>query len=203
VTLVNAAVAATIGVGMSVDRFSGIVVDIGGGKTAVSVVSAGGVVAERNIETGGNSIDEAIVGFVKMKYGVLIGKVTAERIKMKVSNMVVRGRDLESGLPKSIMVGVAEVDEAVALELTKIVRTIKSVLDEAPPEITNEVVRQGILLVGRGSLISGLREMVESETKINCMPLEDPGTVVIRGVAAIVEDNQLRESVKLVSGYGN
>lgn len=205
VTLINAAVAAAAGAGMPLDRFSGVVVDVGGGKTAVSVISTGGVVVERNIEAGGNSMDEAIVGYVKMKYGVLIGRSTAERIKItgEAGAMVVRGRDLESGLPKSIKISTGEVGEAVALELTKMVRTIKSVLDEAPPEITNEVVKQGILLVGRGSLGLGLKAMIERETKINCMPVEEVGTAVIRGVAAMVEDVDLRESVKLVSGYGS
>jgi rod shape-determining protein MreB len=204
VVLVNAAVVAGIGSGTLSDRFSGVVVDVGGGKTAVSVVSSGGVIVERNIETGGNSIDEAIVSFVKMKHGMLIGRVTAEKIKLRLDNMVIRGRDLESGLPKSVMIGVAETSEAIALELTKIVRTLRSVLDEAPPEITNEVVKQGILLVGRGALTKGLKMMIETETRINCLPVDDgPGMAVIKGLAMLVEDKDLRERVKLVSGYGS
>jgi rod shape-determining protein MreB len=162
------------------------------------------VIVERNIETGGNSIDEAIVSFVKMKHGMLIGRVTAEKIKLRLDNMVIRGRDLESGLPKSVMIGVAETSEAIALELTKIVRTLRSVLDEAPPEITNEVVKQGILLVGRGALTKGLKMMIETETRINCLPVDDgPGMAVIKGLAMLVEDKDLRERVKLVSGYGS
>ena len=204
VVLVNAAVAAAAGSGMAVERFAGLVVDVGGGKTAVSVVSNGGVVVERSIGGGGISFDGAIGDYIKMKYGVLIGRMTAERIKIEAEKgkMVVRGRDLESGLPKSIMVGMGEVNEALSLELTKVVRTIRGVLDEAPPEITNEVVRQGILLVGKGSQVSGLRAMIEGETKINCLPIEEAGSAVIRGVALMVEDNKLRRSIRSVSGYG-
>jgi len=161
-------------------------------------------VVERSIGGGGISFDGAIGDYIKMKYGVLIGRMTAERIKIEAEKgkMVVRGRDLESGLPKSIMVGMGEVNEALSLELTKVVRTIRGVLDEAPPEITNEVVRQGILLVGKGSQVSGLRAMIEGETKINCLPIEEAGSAVIRGVALMVEDNKLRRSIRSVSGYG-
>ena len=163
VVLVESAVLASIGVGLPIDSSAGlVVVDIGGGKTEVSVVSMGGVVVGRGIKTAGNDFDESIINYIKMKYGILIGGNSAEKIKIEMGQDIglVRGRDLETGLPKSIKLTNSEIKEAVALDMVKIVRLISSVLDETPPELMEDILKKGIILVGNGAKIDGMSTLI-------------------------------------------
>lgn len=204
-------VLAAIGIGLPVDSCSGlVVVDVGGGKTEVSVVSMGGVVVGRGIKTAGNDLDNSIINYLKMKYGMLVGPNSAERIKMEIGNLsnkgndkktaLIKGRDLETGLPKIIKLTEAEIKEAIAMDLTKIVKLVSTVLDETPPELMEDVLKRGIVLVGNGGRIDGLAQLIESETKIFTKVLEDPGIMVIKGCGELIENKELLKQVKSVSG---
>ncbi|MCW1949300.1 MAG: rod shape-determining protein [Candidatus Shapirobacteria bacterium] len=201
VILVEEVVLAAVGLNFPIDEQNGIVVvDVGGGKTEVSVISMGGVVIGKGIKTAGSEIDNAIVNYVKMKYGLLIGPNTAEKVKIGVENNdLVRGRDLETGLPKSIKMTREEVQEAASLELGKIVKLVKSVLDETPPELMEDILKRGVVLVGNGSRMKDLAKMIEMETKICTVLADEPGMAVIRGCGRVVEDVSLLRQIKLVS----
>lgn len=209
VVLLEEVVLAAIGIGLPVDSSSGLViVDVGGGKTEVSVISMGGVVVGRGIRTAGDDLDNSIINYVKMKYGILIGPNSAEKIKMEIGNLdkdgekkmaLVRGRDLETGLPKTVKITETEVKEAMAMELTKIVKLVSTVLDETPPELMEDILKRGIVLVGNGGKISGLAQLIESETKIFTKVLEEPGMMVIKGCGELIQNRELLSQVKLVS----
>jgi len=194
-------VLASIGLNLPTDVSGGLViVDVGGGKTEVSVVSMGGVVVGRGIKTAGEELDNAIINYIKMKYGMLVGPNSAEKIKIDVeTNNLVRGRDLETGLPRSVKLTKSEINEAVSLELTKIVKLVKAVLDETPPELMEDVLKRGIVLVGNGAKLKNLAEMIESETKIYTVVAEDPGMAIIRGAGLLVEERKLLDQVRRVA----
>ena len=211
VILLEEVVLAAMGIGLPVDSCSGLlIVDVGGGKTEVSVISMGGVVVGRGIKTAGDDLDNSIVNYIKMKYGILIGKNSAERIKIEIGNFLrsdddkktalVRGRDLESGLPKTVKLTESEIKEAMTMELTKIVKLVSTVLDETPPELMEDILKRGIILVGNGGKIKGLAKMIEDETKIFTKILEEPGMMVIKGCGELIQNRNLLKQVKLVSG---
>lgn len=201
VVLIEEVILAAIGLNLPIDTASGLViVDVGGGKTEVSVVSMGGVVIGKGIKTAGMDLDNAIMNYVKMKYGLLIGPNSAENVKTDLElNSLVKGRDLETGLPKSVKLTKTEIREAVSLELGKIVKLVKSVLDETPPEMMEDVLRRGIVLVGNGSKVKDLAEMIELETKICTVLADDPGMAVIKGCGQLVENKNLLKQVKLIT----
>lgn len=212
VILVEDAVLAAVGVGLPMDRSSGLIlVDIGGGKTEVSVVSIGGVVVGSGLKVAGLDFDNAIINYVKMKYGVLIGPNSAEKLKIEVGNLgdetkekkttVVRGRDLETGLPKSIKIGESEVREAVGLEVSKVVKMLIKVLDETPPELMEDILKRGIILVGNGAKMKGIDKLIEKETKIITRVADDAGMCVIKGCGELVENKAILNQIKLVSGF--
>ena len=210
VNLVEESVLAAIGAGMSLEGSSGVVVvDIGGGKTEITLLSMGGVVLGRGLRIAGNDFDQAIVTYLRMKYGLLIGINTAERIKIEIGGvggknngktMIVRGRDLELGLPKSVKISEGEIMEAILMKAQGIVKAVGEVLDQSPPELLNDVMSKGILLVGNGALLRGLAGLIEAETKIPVQVLDDPGMAVIRGCGILVEDYQKLQKVKKVAG---
>ncbi|MDD4026673.1 MAG: rod shape-determining protein [Candidatus Shapirobacteria bacterium] len=210
VVLLEEVVLAAIGIGLPTDSCSGLViVDVGGGKTEVSVISMGGVVVGRGIKTAGNDLDISIINYVKMKYGILIGVNGAEKIKMETGNLdkdgekktaLVRGRDLESGLPKTVRITETEIKEAMAMELIKIVKLVSTVLDETPPELMEDILKRGIILVGNGGKINGLAQLIESETKIFTRVLEEAGMMVIKGCGELIQNREMLKQVKLVSG---
>jgi rod shape-determining protein MreB len=201
VVLVEEVVLAAIGLNFPISEQGGIViVDVGGGKTEVSVISVGGVVIGKGIKTAGGEIDGAIINYVKMKYGLLIGLNSAEKIKIGVENdNLIKGRDLETGLPKSIKMTREEIREASSLELGKIVKLVKSVLDETPPELMEDILKRGIVMVGNGSKLKDLAQMIESETKICTVLADEPGMAVIKGCGRLVDDNELLKQIKLIS----
>ncbi len=201
VTLIEEVILAAIGVNLPIDAVSGLViVDIGGGKTEVSVISMGGVVVGKGIKTAGLELDNALINYIRLKYGLLIGPNTAEKLKIgNEENGLIRGRDLETGLPKTIKIISSEVEEAIALELNKIIKLISSVLDETPPELMEDILKKGILLVGNGARVRGLADMIESETKICTRVAAEPGLAVIKGCGQLIENKNLLKQVKLVS----
>ena len=201
VILIEEVLLAALGLNLSLDMESGLViVDVGGGKTEVSVVSAGGVVVGKGIKIAGDELDNAIINYVRMKYGLLVGQNSAEKVKINLENNgVIRGRSLETGLPGEIKLTKSEVLEAVSLELSKVAKLVKSVLDETPPELMENIVRRGIILVGNGAKLVNLKEMIEAETRICTVVADDSGMAVIKGCGRLVEDNLLLDQVKMVT----
>lgn len=214
VVLIEGIVLAAIGLGLPTEKSSGLmVVDIGGGKTEVGVVSMGGVVVGKGIKTSGSDLDAAIMNYIKMKYGLLIGQNSAERAKIEMGNVwekennndrtaVVRGRDLETGLPKAVKIGGTEIREAVMMETQKIIKLIKEELDETPPELMEDLLKRGIVLVGNGASLRGLDRLVEKETKISTRVAEDPGRCIIGGCGELMENSKLFKNIRTVSGLG-
>ncbi|MBP9817588.1 rod shape-determining protein [Candidatus Shapirobacteria bacterium] len=212
VILVEGSVLAGLGIGVSVKKSSGVMIlDVGGGKTEVSVVSLGGVVVGKASKIAGNEMDAGIANYIKMKYGLLIGQNTAERVKIEIGNVgeskvekaaLVRGRDMETGLPKSVKIGEGEIREAIAFEAQKIVKLVVEVLDQTPPELMEDILKRGIVMVGNGSKLRGLDRLIEKETKINTKLAEDPGWCVVKGIGELLGNKQILESIKIVSSLG-
>lgn len=199
VLLCDQSVLSAIGKGLSLESANGMmIVDVGGGKTEVSVVSMGGVVVGKSINIAGKSIDSDIINFLRMKYNLIIGQLTAEKIKI-AGGGIVRGRDLSNGLPKSVKVTEGEIKEAIGLSLNKIVKTVARVLDETPPELMDGILKRGIMLVGAGAKIDGLAKMIEDEVKIGSRVMDEPEFSVIRGCAQLIEHPEKLTQVKLIS----
>ena len=172
------------------------VVDIGGGTTDIAVISLGGTVVSTSIKIAGDDFDEAIVRYMRKKHNLLIGERTAEDIKIKVGSaypkaevttMNVRGRNLVTGLPKTVEVSSEETEEALREATSQIVEAVHSVLEKTPPELASDIADRGIVLTGGGSLLSGLEDLIEAKTGINTMTAEDPMTCVAIGTGKFIE----------------
>lgn len=197
VAIIEEPIAAAIGAGIDIARPCGnMIVDIGGGTTDIAVISLGGTVVSTSIKIAGDDFDEAIVRFMRKKHNLLIGERTAEDIKIKVGTcypkenvdtLDVRGRNLVTGLPKTVTVTSTETEEALKETTSQIVEAVHSVLEKTPPELAADIADRGIVLTGGGSLIRGLDELIESKTGINTMVAEDPMTCVAIGTGKYVE----------------
>ena len=191
VFLVEEPIAAAIGAGLDISRPNGnMVVDIGGGITSVSILSIDGIVVSHTIDLGGDDFDEAIVRYVKNHVGLMIGEQTAEEIKITIGTafekpdkvtMDVNGRDLVTGLPKTVKVSSEDTREALKEELSRLVEAVHSVLERTPPELAADVVDRGIILVGGGALMGGLEDLLEAKTGVNVIAAQDPMLVVAIG----------------------
>lgn len=200
VYMVEEPVAAAIGAGIDISRPSGnMIVDIGGGTCNVSVLSINGIVVSQAVKVGGEDFDDAIVKYVKTHYGLMIGEQTAEEIKIAIgtaferpeeSSMEVNGRDLVTGLPKTVKVTSEDTREALKDMVAQIVDAVHSVLERTPPELAADVVERGIVLVGGGALLDGLEELIEARTGVNTMTAEDPMIAVAMGTGMYVELTQ-------------
>jgi rod shape-determining protein MreB len=173
-----------------------MIVDIGGGTTDVAVISLGGTVVNTSIKVAGDDFDEAIVRYMRKKHNLLIGERTAEDIKIKIGSayprpeaisMDIRGRNLVTGLPKTVTVTSTETEEALKEATAQIVEAIHSVLEKTPPELAADIADRGIVLTGGGSLLQGLEELIEEKTGINTMTAEDPMTAVAIGTGRFIE----------------
>jgi len=211
VFLVEQCVLGALALGLNLDKSSGVLmVDIGGGKTEVMVVSSGGVVVGRGIKTAGNDFDEAIINYIKLKYGLMIGQASAEKAKIEVGNMdteadrkrqiVIRGRDMATSLPKSVKITESEIREAVSMEVSKIVKLVAEVLDETPPEMMEEILNKGIVMVGGGSKLRGIEKLIEQRVRINVEVADEAEMVVIRGLGMLVEDENKTKLLKSLGG---
>ena len=197
VYLVKEPLAAALGAGIDISRPSGnMLVDIGGGTTSVSILSINGIVVSGSVNVGGNDFDEAIVRYVKNHYGLMIGEQTAEEIKISIGSaferpekitMDVNGRDLVTGLPKTVRITSEDTREALKDALGQILDVIHSVLERTPPELASDVVDRGIVLVGGGALLGGLEELIEARTGVNTITAEDPLLAVVTGTGQYVE----------------
>ena len=197
VSIIEEPIAAAIGAGIDISRPCGnMIVDIGGGTTDIAVISLGGTVVSASIKIAGDDFDEAIVRYMRKKHNLLIGERTAEEIKIKigaayprpeVETMDVRGRNLVTGLPKTITVTSEETEEALRETTSQIVEAVHGVLEKTPPELAADIADRGIVLTGGGCLLQGLEELIEAKTGINTMTAEDPMTAVAIGTGKYVE----------------
>lgn len=186
-----------IGAGIDIGKPCGnMIVDIGGGTADIAVISLGGAVVHTSIKIAGDDFDEAIVRYMRKKHNLLIGERTAEDIKIKVGttyplieeeSMEVRGRNLVTGLPKTVTVTSSETEEALRETSGKIVEAVVSVLEQTPPELSADILDRGIVLTGGGAMLRGLEELIEEKTGINTMTAEDPMKVVAIGTGQFVE----------------
>jgi len=196
--LIEEPVAAAIGAGLPIQETRGsMIVDIGGGTTEVAVFSMGGVVISRSIRVAGDELDDDIVQYMRNKYGLLIGERMAEKVKIEIGSayplpqektMLVRGRNLSTGLPQGLEISSIEMRQALAGSVQVIVDTIRDALDETPPELIADLMETGICIAGGGSLLRGLAERVRDEMKIRVWIADDPLTCVARGAGRILED---------------
>ena len=190
--------AAAIGVGLPVQEPTGnMIVDIGGGTTEVAVISLGGVVASQSARIGGDELDAAIIQWVKKEYSLTLGDRTAEEIKIQVGSAwpleeevyaEIRGRDLVTGLPKTVVVSSTEIMEALSEPVTSIIDAIKVTLDQTPPELAADIMEQGIVLAGGGALLRGLDQRLYHETGMPIVIADDPLNAVVRGSGQSLEE---------------
>jgi len=241
--LVEEPMAAAIGAGLAVEEPQGrMVVDIGGGTTEIAIISLGGIVLNRSIRVAGDELDEAVVAFARMKYGLVIGQPTAESVKIAVGSAmafendkgskndvsdedesvqgigevvaeaskkkakkgplytVVRGRDLASGLPKSVKFSSTEVREALSTVVRQIINAVVDTIEETPPELVGDILDHGIVLAGGCANLRGLDRMVAEETRMPVWIARDPQTAVVKGAAAALANPKLLARVRVVSG---
>ena len=197
VKIIEEPIAAAIGAGIDIARPCGnIIVDIGGGTSDIAVISLGGTVVSTSIKIAGDDFDDAIVRYMRKKHNLLIGERTAEDIKIRIGSAYprpevetvdVRGRNLVTGLPKTITVTSKETEEALHDTTLQIVDAVHSVLEKTPPELAADIADRGIVLTGGGSLLYGLEELIESKTGITTMTAEEPMTAVAIGTGKYVE----------------
>lgn len=196
VYLVAEPIAAAIGVGLPVDKPSGnMVIDIGGGTTEIAVIALNGIVTNISIRVGGDEMDEVIVQHIKKAYNLLIGDQTAEHVKMVIGSaiklnqeneMEIKGRDLVSGIPKTLQISSTEIRDALADPLSQIVAALKTALEQTPPELAADIVDRGIVMTGGGSLLNGIDLLLKEETNLPINIVEDPLTCVVLGSGKIL-----------------
>ena len=192
---------AAIGAGMDISKPSGnMVIDIGGGTTDIAILSLGGIVTSSSIKVAGNVFDSDIIKYIKDKYKLLIGDRTAEEIKKKIGTinggnkkekMEVKGRDMVDGLPHTINISSDEIKEALKESINEIIRTIKQVLEQTPPELSADIIDKGIVLTGGGSLVHGISDLLAHELKVPVFVAESPLTCVAEGTGILLSNLHL------------
>lgn len=208
--LIEEPMAAAIGAGLPIEEPEGnLIMDIGGGTTEIAVISLGGMVIDRSLRVAGDELDQDIINYLRMRYGMLIGEKTAENIKIEIGSAmplkqeketVVRGRDLSTGLPKSLKISSTEIREALTNTVNQIITILAEVLEETPPELLSDILERGIVITGGGALLRGLDKKIAEETKIPVWIAEDPLTTVVRGCGMVLEDLDLLSKVKVTGG---
>ena len=198
VYIIEEPMAAAIGAGLPIHEPTGnMVVDIGGGTTEVAVISLGGIVTSQSIRVGGDELDQAIITFGKKEYSLMLGERTAEEIKMAIGSAFpaedephaeIRGRDLVSGLPKTVVISAAEVRKAIEEPVNLVVDAVKNTLDKCPPELAGDVMDRGIALTGGGALLRGLESRIREETGMPVQVADNPLESVVLGTGKCVED---------------
>lgn len=210
VLLIEEPIAAAIGAKLPIEEPTGnIIVDIGGGTTEIAVISLGGVVVSKSIRIAGDEMDQDIINYARARYNLLVGEKTAEAIKIeagsafpmeKETRVPLRGRDLATGLPTTIMISTGEIREALSNTTRAIIDAIISTLEDTPPELVSDIYDRGLYLTGGGSLLSGMPELVAKEAKTPTILTPEPLTTVVRGAGEVLEDIGLLERVKMASG---
>ncbi|MGL5270311.1 MAG: rod shape-determining protein [Selenomonadaceae bacterium] len=208
--LIEEPMAAAIGAGLPVEEATGsMVVDIGGGTTEIAVISLGGIVTSRSIRIGGDEMDTSIVQYIKRMYNLLIGERTAEEIKIKIGSAIVqadknseldiRGRDLVSGLPKTLTIKSSEVREALSEPIQKIIDAVKGTLEKTPPELASDVMDHGIMMTGGGALLRNLDRLLSHETGMPVLVAEDALSCVGEGTGKSLENIELLKRVVMTT----
>jgi len=207
--LIEEPMAAAIGAGLPVSEPVGsMVVDIGGGTTEVAVIALGGIVTARSIRIAGDEMDEAVIQYARKAYNLLIGERTSEDIKIKIGSaypqkdeqsIEVRGRDLVSGLPRTVRMTSTEIREAMAEPIAAIVEAVKMTLERTPPELAADIVDRGIIMAGGGSLLRGLDRLLSEETGMPVMLTDDPLSSVVLGTGRALEEIEILKKVLITS----
>ncbi len=208
VYLISEPMAAAIGVGLPVGEPTGnMIVDLGGGTTDVAVISLDGIVYSKVVRVGGDRMDETILAYIKRRYNLMIGERSSERIKIEIGSayptdntsreLDIKGRDMVSGIPKTITINEEEIREALQEPVTIILDTIKVALENTPPELAADIVDTGIVLAGGGALLRGLDLLIKEETKLPVIVADDPLTAVVRGVGKMLDEIELLQRVAL------
>src|SRR5574341_2474210 len=207
--LIESPMAAAIGAGLPVSEPVGsMVVDIGGGTTEVAVIALGGIVTSRSIRIGGDELDEAIIQYSRRAYNLLIGERSSEEIKIAIGSAFpvreenavdVRGRDLVSGLPRTIRMTSGEIREAMAEPVQAIVEAVKQTLERTPPELAADIVDRGIILVGGGALLRGMDRLLAEETGMPVSLTDDPLAAVVMGTGRVLEELEALKKVLVAS----
>jgi rod shape-determining protein MreB len=208
VFLIEEPMAAAIGAGLPItEPTCNMVVDIGGGTTEVAVISLAGIVYSRSIRVGGDKMDDAIVQYIKRKYNLLIGERTAEIIKTTIGNaypdpenietIEVKGRDLVSGIPKILAIDSEEIRVAIAEQIEAIVETVKTALEQTPPELAADIVDTGIVMTGGGALLKNLDKLLREETSLPITVTDDPLSTVVLGSGKTLEEISLLSEVTI------
>ncbi|MBF0237047.1 MAG: rod shape-determining protein [SAR324 cluster bacterium] len=207
VFLIEEPMAAAIGAGLPITEASGnMIVDIGGGTTEVAVISLSGIVYSDSARVGGDKMDETIQQYIKQKYNLLIGERTSEEIKMKIGSaypleslrtMEVKGRDLLTGIPKTLMISDSEIREALSDVCDAIVHTVRNALERTPPELASDIVDKGIILAGGGSLLAGLDILIRERTGLPVSYADDPLSCVAMGTGKVLDEINLLSSIAL------
>ncbi|MCR1899900.1 rod shape-determining protein [Irregularibacter muris] len=197
--------AAAIGAGLPVGEPTGsMVVDIGGGTSEVAILSLGGIVTSKSIRVGGNELDDAIIQYIKKEYNLMIGERTAEEIKINIGSafpstekkyMDIKGRDLVSGLPKTLEINSEEILSALKEPVNGIVEAVKYSLEKTPPELAADIMDKGIMLTGGGALLNGLDELIRAETGMPVDIAEDPLDCVVKGTGMVLDDVEMFNKV--------
>ncbi|HBG76008.1 MAG TPA: rod shape-determining protein [Clostridiales bacterium] len=205
--LVEEPMAAAIGAGLPVQEPTGsMVVDIGGGTCEVAIISLGGIVTSRSIRIGGNKMDEAIISYIKKEYNLMIGDRTSEDIKITIGSafpreqeesMDVRGRDLVTGLPKTLKITSTEILDALREPIGSIIEAIKLTLEKTPPELAADIMDKGIMLTGGGALLDGLDELVRQETGMPVQIADSPLDCVAVGAGKVLEEIETLKRVAI------
>jgi rod shape-determining protein MreB len=208
--LIEEPMAAAIGADLEIESPRGtFIVDIGGGTAEIAMISLGGVVTGRSIRVAGDEMDEAVKSYVRLKYSLLLGEPTAESVKIAIGTATptkkekyatVRGRDLETGLPKSIKLSGSEIREALAPTLQEILVNIVAAIEESPPELISDIMESGIVMAGGGSLLPGISKVVSDATKMPVYVADDAITCVVRGCGKLLEDSTLLHKIRVTRG---
>ncbi len=213
--LVEEPMAAAIGAGLPIDKAEGqMIIDIGGGTSEIGVISLSGLVLNKSLRIAGDELTEAVSNFARLKYSLLLGEATAEEVKIAVGSafplkrekegqplqVVVRGRSLETGLPKSLKLSSMEVREALMPIIRQILSEITLIIEETPPEIVSDILEKGIVLAGGGALIRGLDKLISEETGMPVWVTDKPMEAVVRGCAKVLENDRLLKQVRVTGG---
>jgi rod shape-determining protein MreB len=186
-----------------------MIVDVGGGTTEVAVISLGGIVVAQSIRVGGDELDEAIISYVKKEYKLMIGSQTAEEVKLEIGSAYplreeiqaeIRGRDMITGLPKTVVLSSEDVRDALEEPVAQIIDAVKSTLDKTPPELASDIMDRGIMLAGGGSLLQGLDERLRQETEMPIHVAESPLTCVAVGSGRSLEEFEVIKKSSSMNG---
>jgi len=235
--LIEEPMAAAIGEGITVSGSTGMmIVDIGGGTTEIAIISLGGIVVSRSLRYAGDDMDQAILHYVRLRHGLLLGEKTAEDVKIKIGSAyqkgtkskgqrakskeaspdepdnidvkeergeklaIIRGRNIETGLPRSIRITESEIREALSPVLAQIIEGIADVIEEAPPELLGDILERGVLVTGGGAKLAGLDQLIVERTHMPVILSDDPLTSVVRGTGKVLDDDELLNRVKVIGG---